>query len=106
MGPEHPGGAQVLGPAGGLLRRLEYQQHIVGQVLFITQPPGQFQQNGHMAVMAAGVHAALVLRAVVHPVPLLNGQGIRIGPEGHGLLFAEIKIGTQGTFHGGKDLAV
>ena len=106
MGPEYAGGADILGPAGGLLGGLEHQQHIVGQALFLTETAGQFQKNCHMAVVAAGVHTALVLGMVVHLVPLLDGQGIRICPEGDGILLPKVKEGAQGTFHGGKDLAV
>ena len=49
---------------GGLLRRLEYQQHIVGQGFLPAQPPGQFQQYCHMPVMAAGMHLPRVLGGI------------------------------------------
>ena len=89
-----------------MLRRLEDQQHIVGQILLFAEPPGQLQENGHVAVMAAGMHHPRVGRGVGHLVLFLDGQGIRIRPEGNGILLSEIKKSAQGAVHGRKHLAV
>ena len=97
---------QVSGAASGLLRRLKYQQHIVGQGFLFAEPPGQFQNDGHMTVVAAGVHTARVQRRIFRPGFFRNGQGIHVRPEGNGRFPPKVKPGAQRPFHGGKYPAI
>ena len=102
--PEHMGPANIPGPAGGLLRRLEHQQHVMAKLLLAVQPPGQFQQNRHVAVVAAGVHLAGMGRCVGGLSGLLHGQGVRIGAESDGAGLTVVKPGAKRPLHGGKHL--
>ena len=96
VGFQDTGIADALGAAGAFLAGLEDQQNIMVQLLFPVQPPGQFQQDGHMAVMAAGVHDAGVGGGVSCSAFFLDGQSIHIRPEGDRLFRAEVKPGAQG----------
>ena len=102
---ENTGLADILGAAGGFLRRLEDQQNIVAQLFLFAQPAGQLQQNGHMAVMTAGVHPAGMAGRKVQPGIFRNGQGIRIGAKSDGFLCPEVKPGTKCGLHGRKHFA-
>ena len=103
---KHAGLAQIPGSAGGFLRGLEHDEHIVGQTLFGAQPPGQLQGDCHVAVVAAGMHPSRVGGGEVQPRPLLDGQGVGIGAKGNGLWAAKVKIGTKRPLHGEKHPAI
>ena len=103
---KHPGFAQILCPAGGLLRRLEHQKNVVRILRLSAQAAGQLQKNGHVAVMAAGVHLPRVGGDIITAVFLGNGQGIHIRPEGQGTLGPKVKPGTQTLLHGREYLTV
>ena len=71
---------------GGLLRRLEHQAHVAGKlVLHLVEDLGGAQQHGHVVVMAAGMHLALVVGGEGQAGLLLDGQSINIGAQRHGL---------------------
>ena len=71
---------------GGLLRRLEHQAHIAGKlVLHLVEDLGGAQQHGHVVVMAAGMHLALVVGGEGQAGLLLDRQGVNIGAQRHGL---------------------
>ena len=97
-------GAQIPGAAGGLLRRLEYQQDIVCHFYFPGQPPGQLQQDRHVTVMAAGVHPPFVNRCVRQLGFFLNGQGVHVRAEGDGRGGMEVKISAKRPGHRGENV--
>ena len=67
---------------GGLLRGLEHQAHIAGKlVLHLVEDLGGAQQHGHVVVMAAGMHLALVVGGEGQAGLLLDGQSINIAPQ-------------------------
>ena len=103
---EDSGFAQIPGTAGGLLRRLEYQQHIVGQAFLFAQAARQLQKNCHVSVVTAGVHFAGVDGCILPGAAFADGQGIGFRPEGDGLFRAKVKPGAQSPGHGGKYGAV
>ena len=53
------------------------------QLRMFFQIVGRPQEHGHMGVVAAGVHFALIPGGVGHAAQLLNGQGVHIRPDGH-----------------------
>ena len=59
-----------------------------------------------MPIVPAGVHTPRMNGTIRSFCLFLNGQRIRICPEGDGILFAKVKEGAQGAFHRGKHLAV
>ena len=97
---QHTGIADGFGTAGAFLAGLEDQQNVMAQLCLPIQPPGQLQQDGHMAVMAAGVHNAGVGGGVSCSGFFLDGQGIHIRPEGDRLLRPEVKPGAQSAAQG------
>ena len=85
--------ADHLGTADALLGRLEDHQHI--ELIFLVvflQIIAQSQHHGHVGIVAAGVHAA-VLAGKRKTGLLLDGQGVHIAPEGDGILCAIVKKG-------------
>ena len=104
-GIEQTVAAEIFGAAGTFLAGLEDQQHIFGEAFFLVQPPGQLQDDGHVAVVAAGVHPAGVAGGKRGAGVLFDGQGVAIGPEGDGAALTEIKIGAEGTLHGREEAA-
>ena len=103
---QHAALAQLPGTAGGLLRGLEQEQHVVGQFLYVFRCPlRQGEHHGHVAVMAAGVHAPGVLRGIGQTRFLRHGQGIHVCPEGHGIAAAGVKPGADAPGGGRKNLA-
>jgi hypothetical protein len=56
------------------------------EVARLRQVPGRGQQHGGVAVVAAGVHAAVVLRAVREVVLLLQRQRVQVGAQADGAL--------------------
>ena len=102
---QHSGIADDFRAAGGFLCRLKNQQNVPVQVRFAAETTGQFQQNCHMAVMAAGVHLSIMSRSIVRFTALKDGQSITIRPESNGLLRAKVKPGAQSPFHRGKYMA-
>ena len=98
--------AQFPGAAGGLLRGLEQKQHVAGEFLYMFRRPlRQREHPGHVAVVAAGVHAAGMLRRIGQTCLLRHWQGIHVRPEGHRVAAAGVKPGTDAPGDGGKDLA-
>ena len=71
----------------------------------MIQPTGKLQQNGHMAVVAAGVHDAGMGGGVGCSGFFGNGQGVHIRAEGNCLGLAEVKPGAQSAAPGRKNLA-
>jgi hypothetical protein len=64
----------------------------LGQVL------GSAQQHGGVPVMAAAMHAPLVLRAVLEGVEFVHGQRVHVGAEADG---ARAVADTDGADHAG-----
>ena len=67
-----------------LLRGLEHEVDGAVQVLGPGQQAGGAQQHGHVAVVAAGVHAARAPGGVGVVADFLDGQGVHVGPEADG----------------------
>ena len=82
VGLKDPALAQVFGPDGGLLRRLEEEEDVVRQGGLLRQPLGQVQDYGHVGV-------------------LLDGQGVGVAAKGDGLGPAEVEKGAQSPRNGG-----
>ena len=77
----------VLRAVADLLGRLEDELHLAaGQlILHVTEDLGRAQEHGHVVVMAAGVHDAVVLGGKGQAGALLHGQGVDVGTEHDGL---------------------
>ena len=101
VGLKDPALAQVFGPAGGLLRRLEEEEDVVRQGGLLRQPLGQVQDHGHVGVVAAGVHLPGVAGGEGQAGVLLDGQGVGVAAKGDGLGPAEVEKGAQSPRNGG-----
>jgi hypothetical protein len=65
---------------GQLFGMLKEEAHFAGQLLAIPcQHRDETEHDGRMAVVTAGVHGAVHLRAVVDVVLLVNGERVDIG---------------------------
>jgi hypothetical protein len=79
---EHPRLNHRFGTTGPLLRRLKDQLHrALKAVAVLTQVVGRSQGNGHMAIVAAGMHHPIMLGTIGDRVLLLDGQGIHVRPN-------------------------
>ena len=76
---DHGGGA-----ADTFLRRLEYEMHLTVEIHGFGQIAGRPQQHSGMAVVAAGMHLAVVGGTVGEAVGLQDRQGIHIRPQADG----------------------
>ena len=74
----------LAGATAALFCRLKNEIHRAVKLLVLRQVLGRSQEHGHMAVVAAGVHLAGVLAAVVELVELLHGQRIHVGAQANG----------------------
>ena len=93
--------AQGASPAGVFLCRLKNQQHIPPQTAPPRlHPPGKAQQQGSVAVVAAGVHPPRVPRGEGQARFLCHWQGVHIRPEGGGLRLSFVKIRAHGPLGG------
>ena len=94
--PKDAGPADIQGAAGGFLRRLEYQQDVVGEILEIfVDPLGEGQKHCHMPVMPAGVHFSRMDGTEGKAGFFLDGQGVHIAAEGGGGRLACVKKGED-----------
>ncbi len=96
-----------LGAATAFLGRLEDEVHRAVEVARGREVLGGAQQHRRVAVMAAGMHAALVLAAMVEGVVLVHRQRIHVGAQPDG---ARIVADADGADHAGladagRDLA-
>ena len=104
MGLQNAALAQPPGAAGGLLRRLEQEQHIPGQFRDMDGHIfGQGQRHGGVAVMAAGVHLSGMNGGIGQSGGLSHRQGVHIRPEGHSLQLSGVEKGTDAAGDGGGD---
>ena len=70
--------------ANGLLSGLEEQLDGAGQLFaHVLAQLGNAQQDGGVDVVAAGVHDAVVLGAIITGTILLQGQGVDVGAQAH-----------------------
>ena len=83
---QHPGLDHRQGAAGaGLLGRLEAELDRAGElVVALQQQARRGEEDRGVAVVAAGVHHAGVLRAVLDLVFFLDRQRVHVGPQQHG----------------------
>ncbi|KPZ08015.1 hypothetical protein ALO94_200656 [Pseudomonas syringae pv. spinaceae] len=70
------------------LGRLKDEVHGAGEPAGFRQVPGGGEQNRRVAVMPAGVHAALVGRLVHAVAQLLNRQSVHVGTNADSRAFA------------------
>ncbi len=70
-----------LGAAAALFGRLEDEVHGALEVALLRQHLGRAQQHRGVAVMAAGMHAARVGRAVLEVVGLVHRQAVHVGAK-------------------------
>ena len=70
-----------LAAAAALLGRLEDEVHRTLEVAALAQHLGGAQQHGRVAVVAAGMHAAGVLRAMLEVVGLVHRQAVHVGAQ-------------------------
>ena len=66
------------------LGRLENEIGGAVEALALGQVLGRAQQHGGVAVVAAGVHAAVVLGLVAEAVHFVDGQGVHVGAHADG----------------------
>ena len=77
---------------------LEDEVHGALEVALLAQHLGRAQQHRGVAVMATGMHAAGILRAVLEIVDLVHRQGIHVGAKADGLQRVAF---AQGSDHAG-----
>ena len=96
-----------LGAAAALLGRLEDEMDGAVEVARRREILGGAQQHRGVAVMAAGMHAALVLAAVIERVVLVHRQGIHVGaqPDGARIVADPDGADDAGLADAGGDLA-
>ena len=70
-----------LAAAEPLFGRLEDEMHGAVEIASLRELPRRAQQHRRVAVMTAGVHPALMLRAVRKAVRLADRQAVHVGPE-------------------------
>ncbi len=83
-------GDHRLRAAQAFLGRLEDEVHRAVEVARLRQIARRAQQHRGVAVMTAGVHAALVLRAVVEAVGLVDRQRVHVGAQADRLVRAAV----------------
>ena len=71
-------GERALAP---FLRRLEDEANGAVEPAFLSQDLRRTEQHRRVAVMAAGMHDARVLRAIGHVRLFGDAQGVHIGPK-------------------------
>ncbi|MCY1521686.1 hypothetical protein D9M68_565110 [compost metagenome] len=74
----------ALGAAAAFLGGLEDDIDRAGVVAVLRQVARRSQQHGGVAVMATGVHLAVVLAGMRERVDLLHGQRVHVGAQAHG----------------------
>ena len=100
---QKPGFTEGLCPAGRLLRRLEDQKDVPLRTQSDTrQVLRQPEQDGHVSVMAAGVHFARMAGGKGQTGRLLKGKRIHIAAEGGRLRPAVVKISADRALPRGK----
>ena len=72
-------------PAAALFGRLEDKVHGALEVALFAQDLGGAQQHGGVAVMAAGMHPAEILRAVLEIVGFVHRQAVHVGAQSNRL---------------------
>ena len=74
-----------MGPGPRFLRRLEQELYGAGKPAFLLgQEPAVPQEDGYVAVMAAGMGHPRHRRGIGHAASILHGQGVDVRPqEGH-----------------------
>ena len=83
---------QVFCAGKRLFRGLKHKVHVAAQGAFpAAQRHGRAQQGRGVGVVPAGVHFALVHRGVRPLHGLVLGNGVNVGPQGHGGAFAARK---------------
>jgi hypothetical protein len=70
-----------LAAATAFLRGLEDEVHGALEVAALAQHLGRAEQHRGVAIMAAGMHAARVLRAMLEIVPLVHRQAVHVGSQ-------------------------
>jgi hypothetical protein len=99
--PQNAGAADGICAAGGFLCRLENEEDIPGQFFQVcTGIVGQSQRYGGVAVMTAGVHHTGMYGSIGEGRDFCDGQGIHIGPEGHGFALSGIEESAHGSLGG------
>jgi len=88
----------LLGAGTALFGRLKDEVHDAIEPAMQGQPARAGEQHGRVAIVAAGMHAPLVLRGMIKGVVLLQGQGIHIGPQTDG---ARAAATPEGAHHAG-----
>jgi hypothetical protein len=78
-------GKRALAP---FLGGLEDEAHRAVKPSLLSQQFGSSEQHGGVAVMAAGVHRARVLRPIVPRALFGDAQGVHVGPERDGPIAA------------------
>ncbi len=81
-----------------LLGRLEDEMHRAVEIARLGQIASRAEQHGRMAVMAAGMHPASILRAMLEAVLLVDVERIHIGTQPNR---APTRSGLQGADHAG-----
>ena len=87
----------VLCAAGHFLTGLEQELDLALElILLLEQDMCRAEQHGHVVIVAAGMHDALVLGSEVKPSTLLDGQSVYIGAQHDGSAgLAGVKSGDQ-----------
>ena len=98
------GFANGLCTAGGFFRGLKYQQYVIAQAVFFRKPAAQLQYHGHVTVMAAGMHTALMYRCKGQPCLFADGQRVHIRPKRYGALPSPVKVAADSTAKGRKHI--
>jgi hypothetical protein len=93
--------------ASALLGRLKDEMDGAVEVACRRKVLGGAQQHGRVAVMAAGMHAALVLAAMIEGIVLVHRQRVHVGAQPNGARIVADPDGADdaGLADAGRDLA-
>ena len=102
--------AHGLGPARGLLRRLEHKEHVAPErARVLAQRAVDVRRRGechsHMSIVPAGMHLARMGRGEGRPRLLRDGQGIHVGTDRRGRSGSRIEERADARVARVRDLA-
>lgn len=101
---QHAGLAELFSAAGGLLRGLEQEQNVPGQLRKVGGGIlRQSEHHGGVPVVSAGVHHAGVNGGKGEIRLLLYRQGVQIRPESHGIPLSGVKVDAHAPGDGSED---
>lgn len=93
---QHAALTQLSGAAGGLLRRLEEEEHVPGQLgQMLRRILRQGQDHGGVGIVAAGMHPPGMDRGVGQVRGLRHRKRVQLRPKCHGIALPCVEPGAD-----------